>query len=582
MFYHNGQKLDKNHLAYLLVNKDITMFKLITTCLSLMLTVVFWVAPALAQSGGVTLLKQERNGASTQKLTAGELASLGDPLFNLVLKDHADVTNLSEIENLIKGEEKTFVVDERIADPSPGQSRRAVLTFDGNNGGALKPNIMFSVGFNSERFPDVQPIEALGWDAKRSRYNYYKLDEEGTPGQLSWKFRGSSDGADTLKIQQREGTCMQCHINGAPVMKELLFPWDNWHSFMSQVAYLKSTNPWKVTSNDRIGKHLKGAEDLETDFIVPAINQFNTQRIEVSLARNNDGSPVLDSDGMKQVIEGKRLLRPLFVTTEFNIISSPQKVGKLHPFSDAPTVGPDKAVEIPESFFLNANLISDTPPGLGMAREVQAFREFTVQPEEYKQLLTNSGVQVNGQKPGDADFAWLVPEPSHIDNNMVEQLMQQGIVTPQFVAAVIAIDLETPILSKEREALLQFIPEQFRFQPLDGGANPLSLKRHPDDLTQKVVAAMEKASPESNSPAGKFLTLLKSDIPSATLKEQLNAYHFRVKQALDNQITRPAELERLYNLAIARREAVLEEGTGLKALDEFSLLFPLPERRSGT
>jgi len=105
----------------------------------------------------------------------------------------------------------------------------------------------------------------------------------------------------------------------------------------------------------------------------------------------------------------------------------------------------------------------------------------------------------------------------------------------------------------------------------DGGANPS------DDLTQKVIAAVEKANPESNSPASKFLTLLKSDNPSTTLKEQVNAYHSRVKQALDNQTTRPAELERLYNLAIARREAVLEEGTGLKALDEFSLLFPLPE-----
>lgn len=554
------------------------MFKLIATCLSWMLMVVFWAAPALAQSGGValTLLKQERNGAPTQELTAGELASLGDPLFNLVLKDHADVTNLSEIENLIKGEENTFVVDERIADPRPGQSRRAVLTFAGNNGEALKPNIMFSVGFNSERFPDVQPIEVLGWDAKRGRYNYYKLDEQGTPGQLSWKFRGSSDGADMLNPQERAGTCLQCHINGAPVMKELLSPWDNWHSIESQVAYLQSTSPWKVANNDRIKNHLKGAQNLEVNFIIPAINQFNTHRIEVSLAHNNDGSPMLDGNGMKQVIEGERLLKPLFVTTEFNIISSHEKVGKLHPFSDAPTEGPSKAVKIPESFFLNANLISSTPPGLGMAREVQAFREFTVQPEEYKQLLTNSGVQVNGQKPGDADFAWLVPEPSHIDNNMVEQLMQQGIVTPQFVAAVMAIDLETPILSKEREALLQFIPEQFHFQPLDGGANPLSLNRHPDDLTQKVVAAMEKASPESNSPAGKFLTILKSNDPLVTLKEQVNAYHAKVKQDLNDKQTRSTKLEKLYDLAIARREAVLEEDKGLKALDEFSLLFPLP------
>ena len=91
-----------------------------------------------------------------------------------------------------------------------------------------------------------------------------------------------------------------------------------------------------------------------------------------------------------------------------------------------------------------------------------------------------------------------------------------------------------------------------------------------------MINALEKANPESNSPADKFLALLKSDDPLATLKEQVNAYHDKVKQALDNNETRSTELKRLYELAIAQREAVLEEDKGLKALDEFSLLFPLP------
>lgn len=206
------------------------MLKLITIFINLILTILLWGTPALAQSAGVTLLKQEKNGLQPQMMNTEELASLGDPLFNLVLKEHADITNLTEIEALIKGEESTFVVDEKIADATPNRdnTRRAILAFSGTNGNEeLKPNVMFSVSFDSEEFPDTQPIEAWGWDSKRARYNYYKLDQAGTPNQLSWKFRGSSDQADLLALNERKGTCMECHINGAPIMKELLFPWDS-------------------------------------------------------------------------------------------------------------------------------------------------------------------------------------------------------------------------------------------------------------------------------------------------------------------------------------------------------------------
>jgi hypothetical protein len=56
---------------------------------------------ALAQTGSNDVLKQERNGVEAKKLTSEEMSSLGDPFFNLVLKNHADVTDLTEIERLI-------------------------------------------------------------------------------------------------------------------------------------------------------------------------------------------------------------------------------------------------------------------------------------------------------------------------------------------------------------------------------------------------------------------------------------------------------------------------------------------------
>src|SRR5207244_3603268 len=117
--------------------------------------------------------------------------------------------------------------------------------------------------FTDQRFIDGT-LEAWGWDDGQSRYNYYKLD--GTPP--TWKFRGSSIGADALTPSQRDGTCMACHINGAPVMKELPFPWNNWHSFRNIVPHLSPTTPghWAVVEQPRF-RDLKGAEDLETSFI---------------------------------------------------------------------------------------------------------------------------------------------------------------------------------------------------------------------------------------------------------------------------------------------------------------------------
>ncbi|ARV57429.1 hypothetical protein BZZ01_01200 [Nostocales cyanobacterium HT-58-2] len=560
------------------------MHRLITVAITLLLSFLLSTKLAYAQAAPVSLLEQKREGAKVEQIPSSTLATLGDPLFKLVLKDHADVTNLAEIEKLIKGaagREETFVVDETIVDTRPKigtqpATRRAVLTFTGRNQGEqLDRNVMLSVFFNSENFPDVQAIEALGWDGQRGRYNYYKLDNQGTPGKLSWKFRDSSVQADLLQPAQRTGTCLQCHVNGAPVMKELALPWNNWHSISFAASYLKSN--WKVgTNSPRIAQNLGGAERLETNFIAPAINEFNDKRINESIAQNN-GSPVTNPNGSQQVTKGKRLLRPLFVTTEVNLISSNQQVGSLHPFGNTPTPGPFGDVKIPNTFFLNANLINGSGPqsvqGLSLGDSLKFSDIAVVKPEEYRQLLNRSGVQLGG-KAGDANFAWFVPEPSHVDNSLVDQLLERGVVTPEFVAAVMAIDLETPVFSSKRQELLQFIPEQFNFQPLQSGTKP----RHPDDLTQKVIAALEAAKPTSDSAPGQFLAILKNSNPLQVLRERVQAYSNSIDQKLNksNQATRQAELKRLYDLAIARRKAVLDDPV-LTALNETgNELFPVP------
>jgi len=550
--------------------------------------------PVTAQA--VLPLSQERDGAPARNLTTAEFNALGDPFFNLVLREHADVIKLSEIENLLKPERQNrhvFVVDENIANSRRGQTRRAVLSFSGKNGEEiLTTNVMLSLFFTSEEFSDTPSfIEAWGWDNHRSRYNYYRLDRDGTPDhRMTWKFRGSSVDADLMSINDRRGTCMACHINGAPVMKELPFPWNNWHSFKSESITLNPTNPnrWPVATHPRLkgliqdgnrAGGLDGAERLEVDGILPAITQFNRRRINSALARRDSDGAIREDQGTSEVVEGQRLLRSLFQTTEFNIVSSAQKSG-LHPLSDSAASGPGEPVTLPNSLFLNANLFAGGTKADYLGLKIDKAQRFQLLPKvtaaEYTALVRQSGVRLAG-RPGDADFAFLIPEPSHVDNDMIDQLMKRGIVTPQFVAAVQIIDLETPILSESRAKLFRFVPNRFVFRPLKSGDDPFATGRHPDGLTKQIIEAIENSAIASGSEADAFLTLLKNPDPRSELEQRVNQYHERVRTRLEDPAAREAELKRLHNKVIALRRAVLRDSV-LQAINETGdRLFPMPD-----
>ena len=553
------------------VNKLATYGLIVLVCL--LLTFTIGQKLAVAQSVNSLKFAQDTENSMVRSITDRELAQLNDAFFNLVLKEHSDETNLAEIENLLQPDtarRETFVVDELIVDSSRPQSRRTVLSFKGsNNGIVLSNNVMLSTSFSSEEFSDnPNLLEVWGWDDTLGRYNYYSLDRRGNrfgeprQGTLSWKFRGNSVNADTLAVSDRAGTCMRCHINGAPVFKELFLPWNNWDSFVAEeTSYLRFPPPvgWPVVNNPRLKDNRKSAEVLEAE-IISGINQFNSKRID---------ELTIEENGNIEVREAKRLLKPLFLTTEFNIISS-DKTTRLHPFTSNTALPTDDYV-IPKSFFLNSDLIVGRrqgavfTEGFGIDR-AESF-EAQVTPTEYERLVTESGVKLANQQPGDANFAWLVPEPSFVDSNFVAQLIRQEIVPPEFVAAVLAIDVENPIFSQERKNLFEgnIIPDEFQVAPVN-------------DLISQTIANLQSLNPASDSPEGQFLAILQSEDPVAMLKERVDTYLNRETDLLDgDEGTRFTELTRLYNKAIQARQDVLAD-RNLRNLDETggTLLFPLP------
>ena len=538
--------------------------------------------------------KQERDGDAIKLLTGAEFSTLGDPMFRLVLKDSSSLTDLDAIMAKLQPVaemRRLFVVHERIVSDKPGASRRGVMAFTGtNNGEALNGNVMLSFTLQSNG-DTPQDLEAWGWDNHRGRYNYYKLDEIGAPpGKLTWKFRGSSQDADLLSAVERKGTCLQCHTTGAPVMKELLFPWNNWHSRVGgafKASYLDPASPlpqkWPLAMTPLL-RNLAGADELEDDHLIPAFKRFNESRVNALLLRDDATGDRLVVNKRLTLTSASRLLRSLFVPTEVNLISSRDTSG-IHPFGTAADFDPTKRLRIPDDFFLHTTLIGGGNEITGLqladskeftARDLNHFATLTQ--AENKALAEKFKLRVNGEL-GDAHFAWLVPTPSFIDTEMADRLLKLGAVTPHFVAAVVAVDLEEPLFSEKRARLLKYLPQQFAFTPLLVGADVMSIPRdqEKDLLTKLVIANIEADNPMPGTPEHEFGALLKDADAVVTLKSKVQAYVKRVKTALSDPDTRAAELERLFGILVERRKAMLSNRL-FAPLDETGgrLLLPMP------
>jgi hypothetical protein len=526
---------------------------------------------ALGQAAQVFF--QAVDDGDIRPLTPEEKQGLQDPFFQLVLKNNPGAVKLSDIEGLLQPDatqRRTFVLDEEIRDPALGQSRRMVLAFDGTNGGIkLDNNVMVSVFFDSDAIPEVSRLEAWGWDEANAVFHYYLLDRSGTPSP-SWKFRATSADADRFTVAQRQGTCLRCHTSGMPNMKELLFPWNNWQSIASVNNYLTpdlgpDSERWPVTKN----AHFSAGQFLGAEILEKKIEAAIQNAAKRKLTRF-----VTPGAGAAQAVQNApTVLKPLFATTEINLRSARQQSG-LHPLPQVNNTGPAQPVAIPATFFLDSTTLTRTDVGINEAKFTDVP---TIAPAEYKSLVQGAGLQITssrddiGTRPGDTNFAWFMPEPGFAQVNWIGTLLDQKVVLPAFAAAVLGVDVETPIFSSARAGLLQFVPDSYTATPGEA---------HPDALTKAVIAKLTAANPAPGSPEADFLAILQTPNPIDTVRARVAAYHDRVVKALDpaNPATRQAELQRLFNLLLARRRAFLNHEL-FGNLAEFPALLPHPQGR---
>lgn len=516
-------------------------------------------APLQAQQ----LLHQPSDGSAPAPMPAALLSQLDDPFFNIVIQatpqPRALDTLITELLDGGRSDFQSFVVGEQIGRAELStecgpSNRRMVLSFIGTHapsGTVLDGNLFFSV-FMTPNSP-AGDIEVVAWDTTQSTYNYYKLQGG------SWRFRNRSSELETASSADLSQGCLSCHVNGGPVMKEFTFPWNHWHSLPNtfQAPYLSpGAQSWPVANSGFLGNRLTGAQILEVS-IQSSLQRF----VDVDVRSRITAA----ADGSVRISGLPRLLDSLFQPTELNLGSANGTSGL-----DGGGIT-DRAlgrINIPDSFFVNIFQMRDIDlpvfDGQGLVTNVFTPGNLGLSVDEYEGLLTDSDIETACMPGRDTLFPWFGPEPSEFDRRMVERLNKRGIVDDAFVAAVLAVDVETPLFSEARASLLRHVPEE---------ASAASLPQLPGALRTAVIASLE-AEPDRSAAEEDFLALLTGPDPVAALDTRVRAFLARTQDQLADPTTRQTHLRELFSRLLQNREAFQTHPVS-QPLNEFPGLLPV-------
>lgn len=322
-------------------------------------------------------------------------------------------------------------------------------------GGRVNPGELFIGFFLGPSAPttlSIAPgfVELIAWDRTKRQFNFWELLES------DWNYRGNTsdifentatinlgDPAARFDLRRKstDGTpilrCSGCHTLGAPIMKELAPPHNDW---------------WRT---DR--KFSFGAFSLD-----PAVAQLferaaDASNLAAEVARGAD-RVIAEHKPNGQTL--RQRLRSLFATMEMNLVSDGT------PFAARVKAG--NAVEIPSAFFVDTRLIGDATT---VAADVRGY-------ERALEQTDSRFPEKSSASSRETHHAFLVPARSHIDNRTIDALVAEGAIDAELVADVLAVDMSTPVYSPDRLSLIRFVPDKA------SGAN---------DLRTRMIEALRKA-----------------------------------------------------------------------------------------
>lgn len=274
--------------------------------------------------------------------------------------------------------------------------------------------------------------ELIGWDETNRAFNYYALEQ----GQ--WSFFGSSIDMLEGPLPSGERRCATCHVGGGLVLKEMRSPWVFWEGrdtlpgvteILEAHAELGSRSQGKVLDLRPAGKELE-------DAVMAGNAVWTNTRI----------------DHLAQHGTLQQLLAPLFCSTEIELRAVAQ------------TVSP------PASAGGEAGTLAIDADALLLDPMWKVEQRIAVPLADYHAALARANQRVeracgaalldaDGKTIRDTAFDLLHPFRATSDLQVVEVLVERGIVDRALVEAVLSVDLTRPVLSKQRCELLALVPD---------------------------------------------------------------------------------------------------------------------------
>jgi hypothetical protein len=265
-------------------------------------------------------------------------------------------------------------------------------------------------------------VELIAWDSQKNMFNFYELIGTSTGGQ--WFYRG--DSADILQdnanLYLNAGApqfgktlrCSACHTSGGPIMKEISFPYNDWWTKARPLDFGQNRLSTEVS---QIVSELIGAEDFSQSV------KKGIQKLE-------------NSSEFKKIKAHKPLqvqLRPLFCEMEINLESDL-----------APLMSGLANIQVPTASVVNPFFSQSS---------LEIFKS------DYEVLLNLFNMNFPETENKDADHAWLVPVKGYSDLLAVQSLIQENVITAEFAADVLAVDMQNPLFSAKRCGLLKLFPK---------------------------------------------------------------------------------------------------------------------------
>ncbi|MGE7438995.1 hypothetical protein [Kitasatospora sp. NPDC001175] len=379
-------------------------------------------------------------------------------------------------------------------------------------------DLLISTGADSD--PATTFLQVAAWDQAAGVFNYYMRISP------AWVWAGNSWSA--LASGSRGNGCFDSHINGSVVMKELKLPWINWQS---QAATIQLAPDDPLRANP-LYQQVIGGESLELT-VRSLISRWTTARLA---AVTRDGS----------VAQPDHLMRHLFTSTTVNLASSATQSSVIT------TSGGDLA--LPAGFWLNKDaLLDDLALPVGSALPMAPAALYVAGLSAFGFHLEEKASGFS--QPGDTFFAFVVPEAAYEDNDVVRQLVRQGVITAKFAACALMLDFTNPVFSPARAQLMAHVP-----------STPTAVTALQDQIVQAISQAA--ANLPGHSPESRFAAdwALSDDSWPAVFAQRIDDYLGRVAKLISTS----AGFDDYVRLAESRRRDFRA-----MRLNEFELTLPV-------